>query len=105
MTTITFVEASGREVVAEADGEYTLMELAVAHDVEGVLAECGGACVCATCHCYIDGGASDSIDEPSEFEMMLLDDAPHRTDASRLACQIPLNSDLDGLVVKVPPAE
>ncbi|MEM8563197.1 MAG: (2Fe-2S)-binding protein, partial [Pseudomonadota bacterium] len=73
MTTIVFVEASGREIVAKVDREITLMELAVAHNVEGVLAECGGACVCATCHCQPDASYNHLIEEPDPVEQMMLD--------------------------------
>ena len=45
MTTIKFVEASGREIVTTVNRETTLMELAVAHNIEGVLADCGGATI------------------------------------------------------------
>ena len=105
MTTIIFVEASGREIEADVDGETTLMELAVKHQIEGILAECGGACVCATCHCYVDGDYSDTIGEPGPIESMMLDAVLNLTESSRLACQIDLRGDLDGLVVTIPPAE
>ena len=74
MTTIKFVEASGREVVTTVDRETTLMELAVAHNIEGVLAECGGACVCATCHCYLEDNHSEALGEPAPMESMMLDE-------------------------------
>jgi len=105
MTTITFIEASGRKIAATVDGETTLMELAVAHNVEGVLADCGGACVCATCHCQLDGSYSDTLGEPGPGETMMLDELLNVSQQSRLACQIDLNAELDGLVVTIPPVE
>ena len=105
MTTITFLEASGRKIAATVDGETTLMELAVAHDVEGVLADCGGACVCATCHCQLDASYSDTLGEPGPGEIMMLDELLNVSQQSRLACQIDLNAELDGLVVTIPPVE
>jgi 2Fe-2S ferredoxin len=103
MTTIKFVEASGREVVTTVDRETTLMELAVAHNIEGVLAECGGACVCATCHCYLEENHSESLGEPAPMELMMLDEVLNLKESSRLACQVDITSDLDGLVVTIPP--
>ena len=105
MTSIRFIEATGREIVATVEGETSLMELAVAHGVEGVLADCGGACVCATCHCQLDASYSDTLGEPGPGESMLLAELLTVNDQSRLACQIDLNSDLDGLVVTIPPTE
>lgn len=105
MTTITFIEANGCRVEAKVDGETTLMELAVAHNVEGVLADCGGACVCATCHCQLDGSYSETLGEAGPTETMMLDQLLTFSEHSRLACQIDLNDDLDGLVVTIPEAE
>ena len=105
MTTITFIEASGRKVEATVTGETTLMELAVAHDVEGVLADCGGACVCATCHCQLDASYSDTLGGPGPIEAMMLNELLNVSEPSRLACQIDLNAELDGLVVTIPPVE
>ena len=105
MTTITFIEASGRKVAATVDTETTLMELALAHNVEGVLADCGGACVCATCHCQLDASYSDTLGEPGPGEAMMLDELLNVSEQSRLACQIDLNAELDGLAVTIPHVE
>src|SRR2546427_9360469 len=53
MTTITFIEHSGREHVVLATDGQSLMRAAVSNGVPGIDAECGGACACATCHVYI----------------------------------------------------
>ena len=105
MTTITFIEANGRRVEAKVEGETTLMELAVGHDIEGVLGDCGGAGVCATCHCHPDGGYSEVLGEPGPDEAMMLEGLLTPTEQSRLACQIDLSRELDGLVVTIPEAE
>ncbi len=105
MTTITFIEACGRKVEATVAGETTLMELAVANDVEGVLADCGGACVCATCHCQLDASYSDTLGEPGAGEAMMLDELLNVSERSRLACQIDLTAELNGLVVTIPSVE
>jgi 2Fe-2S ferredoxin len=50
-----FIQANGLERTIEdiAPGE-TLMSVARAHRVEGILGDCGGSCACATCHVYVD---------------------------------------------------
>jgi 2Fe-2S ferredoxin len=76
------------------------MEGAVANRVRGILAECGGACMCATCHVYIEGGPTEAIPPISEEEDAMLDEAiGDRRDNSRLGCQVRMTSELDGLVV------
>src|SRR5258706_4316157 len=54
MVKITFIEASGSEHVVDGKLGNSLMETAIHNGIRGLLAECGGACSCATCHLYID---------------------------------------------------
>ena len=54
MPLIKYVEADGREYEAEVAVGGTVMQGAVDNMIDGILAECGGACSCATCHCYVD---------------------------------------------------
>lgn len=61
--------------------------------------ECKGRAWCGTCHIQIlEGHISEQMDEEEKHTLSVIDSA---TDKSRLACQIPLNSDLDGLVFKI----
>ena len=54
MPKVTYIQPDGKAKVVEAPAGTTLMEAAVDNDVEGIVAECGGACSCATCHVYVD---------------------------------------------------
>src|SRR5256885_8118957 len=65
MTTITFIEHSGREHVVLATDGQSLMRAAVSNGVPGIDAECGGACACATCHVYIHLEWLDRLDRKS----------------------------------------
>ncbi len=52
---VTFVQVDGVEKkIADAEPGESLMELAKANGVEGILGDCGGGCACATCHVYVD---------------------------------------------------
>ena len=53
MTSITFIDASGKSRTVEAEDGSTVMETAIRNSVPGIEAECGGACACATCHVYV----------------------------------------------------
>jgi ferredoxin, 2Fe-2S len=103
MITVTYIEASGRDTEVQAKSGQTLMQAATAHGVDGIVAECGGSGTCGTCHCYIDPARLDSLPAPSADEQAMLDYvAAERRPNSRLACQVRLTAELDGLVVNLP---
>lgn len=102
MIEIEFIAADGsRERVFTREG-YTLMEAAVRSGVPGILAECGGACACATCHVVVDPAWTEVVGPPNSMEDQLLE-MIERQPNSRLGCQIKLRQAFDGLVVQVPP--
>jgi 2Fe-2S ferredoxin len=80
------------------------MEVARSHGVKGILADCGGACACATCHVYVDPEWLDAVGPPDDIEAEMLDMVSDvQRDNSRLSCQIKLKPELDGLKVTVAP--
>jgi len=54
MPQITYIEHDGTTHQVEAEVGSTVMETAIRNGVTGIVAECGGACACATCHVYVD---------------------------------------------------
>ena len=79
------------------------MQAAIGHGVDGIVAECGGNCMCATCHVYVDADWLPRLPAMSEAEDALLDGtASERQPNSRLSCQISVTSALDGLLVNLP---
>lgn len=103
MAKITFVEADGTEIVADAQPGQTLMQVAVAAGVTGIVAECGGVCACATCHCYL--ASKGVVPEPQEPETDMLDFVIDPQPTSRLSCQIEITDELDNLTVHVPESQ
>ena len=100
---IRFIENNGTEHEISAEIGESLMEAAVRNNVNGIDAECGGSCMCATCHCYVDETFLGALPAMDETENDLLDcTAEPRQANSRLSCQIPLTDVLDGLVVRLP---
>lgn len=79
----------------------TVMEALRDAGVDELLALCGGACSCATCHVHIAPEDWGKLAPMSEDENDLLDTSSHRTDYSRLSCQIPLGPELDGLSLTI----
>jgi 2Fe-2S ferredoxin len=103
MARITCVEHDGRESVLEIREGWSLMQGARAAGVAGIVAECGGACACATCHCYVDAAWLAQLPAPSPEELQMLENvADERQAGSRLSCQIRISAALDGLRVTLP---
>jgi ferredoxin, 2Fe-2S len=102
MPRITFIEPSGSRRVIDAPAGITLMEAAVQSGVQGILALCGGACACGTCHVYVDPTWLPKLQAREEMEEGMLESAWEPRENSRLSCQIHVTSDLEGLEVTVP---
>lgn len=101
----TLIQADGTGVrIADArDGE-SLMEAARRAGVAGIIAECGGACSCATCHVYVAEEWFAKVGAPDVVEEEMLDMVDFiRRPTSRLSCQIRLHEGLNGIVAEVAP--
>jgi 2Fe-2S ferredoxin len=105
MIRISFIRPDGAAKTIEARGGMTLMETAVQNHIDGIEAECGGACSCATCHIYVDPAWFGRVGTPGEFEEALLAETPERRPTSRLSCQIKVTDQLDGLIVATPASQ
>lgn len=101
MPKVTFIALNGERYELDGESGTSLMETALAADVPGIDADCGGSCSCATCHVYVDAAWRERVGGPNELENGMLDFNASRGPGSRLSCQIPLNDELDGLVVQV----
>lgn len=100
---IRCLAASGERFDLDGPDGASLMSVLRKH-ATGVVAICGGACSCGTCHVYVDEAWRDRLSPPDDGEEALLDSLDsRRPDASRLSCQITLNPELDGLSVTVAP--
>ncbi|MEI9887568.1 MAG: 2Fe-2S iron-sulfur cluster-binding protein [Rhizomicrobium sp.] len=101
MPIVTFVAPDGREITVKAAGGRSLMEAAVAAQVPGIDADCGGACSCATCHVHVNAAWLERVGPPGATESQMLEFDGNVTERSRLACQITLTDALDGIAVTV----
>ena len=105
MAKITYIEHDGTEHTLDVKPGLTVMEAAVRNNIPGIDADCGGACACATCHCYVDEAGAAKTGEKSAMEESMLDFAENVEPNSRLSCQIKVTADLDGLVVRMPESQ
>lgn len=88
-----------QEIEVPTDVNLSLMEILKASEYE-VLATCGGMALCATCHVEVLEGF-ENLAPAEDHELDMLDTLPDLQDTSRLACQIRLHNDNDGLFVKI----
>ena len=102
MLKITLVEHTGETHRIDADNGCTLREAATRNSVPGIDADCGGACACATCHVYVAEDWAVVKGQRTDMEHSMLVFAEDLRPTSRLACQILLTPELDGLVVFIP---
>lgn len=101
MPKLTVVNRSGEESTIEAAEGLTVMEAIRDNGFDELLALCGGCCSCATCHVHVDPAFAGKLPEMGVDEDDLLDSSDHRGENSRLSCQIPFTSELDGLKVTI----
>ena len=102
MTQITYVEHHGKEHTIDVQNGLTVMEGAVQNDIPGIDADCGGSMACATCHVYVKDDWYDKLDEKSEGEDDMIDQAYEPKKNSRLSCQITVSDKIEGLIVHLP---
>jgi len=102
MPKIKYIEHNGKIHEIEVPKGLTVMEGAVQNNIPGIDADCGGSCACATCHVYVDEKWFSKLPEKERAEVDMLDMAYEANKFSRLSCQIIVEDELDGLVVKMP---
>lgn len=96
---------AGEECEIKATEGLSLMEAIRNGGVDELLALCGGCCSCATCHVYVEGEHRDMLPAVEPHEDDMLDSSEHRTERSRLSCQIRCTPSLDGIRVEVAPED
>ncbi len=104
MTKLSFHHSDGSIDIVEADHETSIMRAAVTNGVRGIIGECGGQAMCATCHVYVRPEYLAGLPGIGDDEDEMLDcTADPRDDIrSRLGCQIKPGTGLDELEVDVP---
>lgn len=102
MPQITYITPGGEKHTLDIPEGDSVMEGAVQNGVDGIVAECGGNCQCATCHVYVEEGFDKLEPIADEEAAMLETTAAERKPNSRLSCQLRVSAKLDGLVVQTP---
>lgn len=100
--TIYVAQENGERIALEAptDMGLSVMEVLKANEYD-IQALCGGMAICATCH--VEVLESEALPEQSDDEAYMLESLPHATQQSRLSCQLRVNEELDGMVLRIMP--
>lgn len=103
MPRITYVAHDGQTTSLEEAAGVSLMQAAQNAGLSGIVAECGGSMMCATCHVYVrEPWVAKLVPiNATEHEMLTMTVADRKPN-SRLSCQIVLSSALDGITVDLP---
>jgi ferredoxin, 2Fe-2S len=103
MPRVTYIDTDGKETTLDIPVGTSVMQAAVLNGVDGIVAECGGSCMCATCHVYVRDDQLVMLPPIGEDEEAMLEGtaSPRRAN-SRLSCQLAVTPAMDGLVVYTP---
>ena len=102
MPLIVFIERGEARREVRAPEGFTVREVARQNGIDGIVAQCGGACACATCHVYVARQWLEKLDPREDMEEGMVESAWEPRANSRLSCQIHVTAALDGLEVTVP---
>ena len=107
MPQITYIHSDGATDVIEVEPGTSIMRGAITNGVAGIVGECGGQAMCATCHVYVAEEFLGLLPEMSEDEDEMLDvTASPRDDVhSRLGCQVKVGSAIDHITVTIPESQ
>ena len=105
MVDMTFISHTGDRTPVSASEGTSVMQAALDNGVSGILADCGGALSCATCHVHVTPEWIEAVGPPSQTEVDMLEMAIEPDETSRLSCQITLSARLDGLEVTLPASQ
>lgn len=103
MPQLIVVTRDGAERAVEGEAGLSVMEVIRDNGFDELLALCGGACACATCHVHVDEAWMDRMPSMGPDEDDLLGTSDFRQANSRLSCQVPFETGLDGLRVTIAP--
>lgn len=102
MVKVTFIEQDGTRREIDAKEGEPLMYAAKDAGVDGIIAECGGAAMCGTCHSYLIEAPNGPLPEPEAAEADTIEFMAHEPrQNSRLPCQVTVTEALEGAVFQV----
>ena len=103
MPKVIYVSPDGTRKEVDVPVGTTVMAAALKNGIDGIVAECGGVCMCSTCHVFVDENFFGKLPPADDTEEAVLEIAAiERQPNSRLSCQIKVTEGLEGLIVRLP---
>jgi len=99
---VIFILPDGQEQAVKVQAGETLMDAALDNGVAGIIAQCGGGATCCTCHCWVQQPWLQQLPAPHQDEQDMLEYAWGQAVGSRLACQVVVTRQLQGITVRIP---
>ena len=101
MPKVIYIDCHGARHEEEVQVGFTLMEVAFNQQIPGMVAECGGAAACGTCHAYVDARWLSRLPPIEDLEEAMLFMVENRRANSRLSCQLHMTEELDGIELEI----
>lgn len=105
MPKITFISPDAPRREVEVEPGQSVMRASIVNSVSGIIGECGGQAMCATCHVYVED-VEGALPPLGDDEDEMLDCvASGREETSRLGCQLTAGDDFEEIVVRLPESQ
>ncbi len=97
---LNIIDKTGKKNTIEAEEGQTIREAVMDKLAPTMYGLCGGNCICATCHVYVDEETFKKLEAPdeNEIETMETNDIELKKN-SRLSCQIELKKEYDNITL------
>lgn len=105
MVELIFKTPDGDTVTLNVPAEGTVMDAAVANNVPGIIADCGGSMVCGTCHVTVSEEWQSKLPAQADMEKEILEYVPEPQPNARLTCQLKVTDELNGIELKIPESQ
>lgn len=105
MPKIIYTAAAGTQHDVEVATGVSAMRAAILNGIDGIVGECGGQAMCATCHVFVESSDRPLPNIGDDEDEMLDCTVEDRLENSRLGCQLKAGDDFDELVVRLPESQ
>tara|TARA_Y100000590_G_C15641788_1_gene985259 strand:+ start:546 stop:866 length:321 start_codon:yes stop_codon:yes gene_type:complete len=101
---LNVIDRKGKKIAIEVEEGTSIKDAIEEKMSPDNFGNCGGNCICGTCHVYVNSNDFGKLPTPAEDEFSTLkEEASQLTEHSRLGCQIELKKDYNDITVTIAP--